>query len=369
MLTAFELRAGEAVYAAVRRVLFTRSADDAHRLVMKQLGRLDARPALCGALARYRVRSQVPTRVGRVEVSSPLIMAAGLVKGEGFETERAALAAVAQGRNIIAGWRSAPAALGPVEMGSFTPRPRMGNFGQVLWRDAGGRTLLNRVGLRNPGAAAAATFLGERADELPDVYGISIASDPEQTDPAVRDVEMAEAVRQFATAGLRPSWMTVNVSCPNVPQGHTHAELPAEVARLCAAVRHELPESTALWVKVGPELGAGRYGPVAEAAAQAGAEAIVATNTAPGRLFGTQTGVGVGGAALASRALSVVEELSAARQATGGGWEIVGCGGVLDGDDFRAFCDRGAAAVQYWSALVFRGPTAAALILSEATTK
>ena len=44
----------------------------------------------------------------------------------------------------------------------------------------------------------------------------------------------------------------------------------------------------------------------------------------------------------------------------------MGCGGVLDGSGYEIFRDRGAAAVQYWSALVFRGPTAPALILSEA---
>ncbi len=369
MLTAFELRAGEAVYRAFRRVLFTKSADDAHRLVVKQLERLDRRPALCRVLTNYRSRSGAPTRVGRVEIGSPLIMAAGLVKGEGFATEEEASRAVAEGRNIIPGWRSIPSLLGPVEMGSFTPQPRPGNSGQVLWRDAGSRTLLNRVGLRNPGAAAAATFLGERAEDLPDIYGISIASDPDQADPVRRDEGVAKAVRRFTNAGLRPSWMTVNISCPNVPQGYAHAGLPGEVAALCRAVRQELPESTALWVKVGPELGGGRYGPVAEAAVEGGAEAIVATNTAPGRLSEGGIGVGVGGASLHSRALSVVEELAAARRASGGDWEIVGCGGVLDGDDYQAFCDRGAAAVQYWSALVFRGPTAPALILSEAARK
>ena len=366
MPTALELRAGEAVYQAIRQVLFTRSADDAHRLVVEQLGRLDGRPALCRMLGRYRSRAASPTLVGRVELDSPLIMAAGLVKGEGFATREKALAAVAQGRNIMAGWRSGPALLGPVEMGSFTPRPRLGNFGQVLWRDAGGRTLLNRVGLRNPGAAAAAAFLGERAEDLPDVYGISIASDPDQTDPVRRDVEVVEAVGRFVGAGLRPSWMTVNISCPNVPEGYAHTELPEEVARLCRAVRSQLPETTALWVKVGPELGAGRYGPLAAAAVEGGAEAIVATNTAPGRVTDRRIRVGVGGASLHSRALSVVEELSTARKASGGDWEIVGCGGVLNGDHYRAFRDRGAAAVQYWSALVFRGPTASTLILSEA---
>lgn len=354
------------MYRMVRQFLFARSADDAHRLAVRQLGALDGRQSLCRAAARYRSRSDSPAQVGRVKLPSPLILAAGLVKGEGFATEQAALRAVGEGRNIIAGWRSVPAVMGPVEMGSFTPRPRLGNSGQVLWRDTKGRNLLNRVGLRNPGAAAAAAFLAERSDALPDVYGISIASDPDQTDPAQRDEGVAEAVSRFTEAGLRPSWTTVNISCPNVPQGYAKGDLSREVAGLCHRVRRVLPEETALWIKVGPDVGAGSYGAIASAAVEAGAEAIVATNTAPGEIEETGTRVGVGGAALHKRALRVVEELVSARRESGGEWEIIGCGGVLDGVSYRAYRDRGAAAVQYWSALVFRGPTAPALILSEA---
>ena len=361
-----ELEAAEALYRALRRMLFARSADEAHRLVIRQLGRLDRRVGLCRAAARYRGRWDSPVRLGRVSLDSPLILAAGLVKGEGFATEEAALRSVREGRNVIPGWRSVPALLGPVEMGSFTPRPRLGNAGQVLWRDTGGRNLLNRVGLRNPGAAAAAAFLAERSDALPDTYGISVASDPDQTDPSRRDADTAGAVRRFMEAGLRPSWITVNISCPNVPQGYAHAALPQEVARLCMTVRGELSEETALWVKVSPDVGAGRYGSIARAAVEGGAEAIVATNTAAGRISDTGIGVGVGGACLHPRALRVVEELVATRAESEKEWDVVGCGGVLDGAGYQAFRDRGAGAVQYWSALVFRGPAAPALILSEA---
>ncbi len=92
----------------------------------------------------------------------PLIVAAGLVKGDGFASEAEALAAVARGRNIMPGWRSLPALVGAVEFGSFTRWPRLGNPGCVVWRDMATRSMQNRVGLRNPGATAAAAFLGAR---------------------------------------------------------------------------------------------------------------------------------------------------------------------------------------------------------------
>ena len=51
-------------------------------------------------------------RVGGVTLPHPLIVAAGLVKGDGFASEAEALAAVARGRNIVPGWRSLPTLVG-----------------------------------------------------------------------------------------------------------------------------------------------------------------------------------------------------------------------------------------------------------------
>jgi dihydroorotate dehydrogenase len=46
--------------------------------------------------------------------------------------------------------------------------------------------------------------------------------------------------------------------------------------------------------------------------------------------------------------------------------DVIGCGGVMDGATLRAYREHGIAAVQYWSALVYRGPLAAAIIAREA---
>ena len=270
-------------------------------------------------------------------MESPLILAAGLVKGDGFATEAEAMDAVKQGRNIIPGWRSVPALVGAVEMGSFTPAPRLGNPGTVLWRDAEHRTLYNRIGLRNPGARAAAAFLGERLAELPATYGISLAADPDETDLQQKCESIAEAAKHFMSAGLRPSWVTVNLSCPNTeptwrtgltgntkpanrtdlagetnpatqtanapahqattnpaiqtanapthqaainPAIQTATEPPDHAKTICAAVKQELPAEIPLWTKVGPDLPEAAYQELAQALAEAGAKAIVAVNTA-----------------------------------------------------------------------------------------
>ena len=99
----------------------------------------------------------------------PLILAAGFVKGDGFESEdEQRWQRLTQRKNIIPGWRSMPTLVGPVEFGSFTRWPRIGNPGTVMWRDVA-HTIdtESALGLRNPGAKAAAAFLAQHRDSLP----------------------------------------------------------------------------------------------------------------------------------------------------------------------------------------------------------
>ena len=342
----------------LRGVLFARSPDAAYRHTVKWMGALDRFPVACETLGGYLRGGSLPVTVGSVVLPFPLVLAAGLVKGHGFASEKRAVSSVSMGRNVIPGWRSVPALLGPVEMGSFTFHPRLGNPGRVLKRDGNSRNLFNRVGLRNPGSAAAALFLANHADALPPVYGISIAPDPDVGDTGRQHGEIAEATRLFVEAGVRPSWVTVNSSCPNTP--HQQRKIEEQVFGLCKAVKGELPTGVALWVKIPPGMEKGRYGAVAQAAVEGGAETIIATNAAM-----STSGGAVSGEALFPHALRAVMELDKARCRLGLGFNIVGCGGVLNGEAYQEYLNAGAVAVQYLAALVFRGPSAPGLILRE----
>ena len=338
--------------------------EQAHESALRHLRFLDKHPRLLAAVASRFPKESWPVEAGGVQLDNPLILAAGLVKGEGFASETEAMDAVRQGRNIIPGWRSVPAIAGAVEMGSFTPASRLGNSGTVLWRDAEHRILYNRIGLRNPGTRAAAAFLGERQTELPATYGISFAADPDETDLQQKCESIAEAAKHFISAGLRPSWVTVNLSCPNTdPAIQTSTEPPSHAKAICDAVKQELPAEIPLWAKVGSDLPEAVYQELAQALAEAGAKAIVAVNTATRKVpqsSPTETQAGMGGALLRPEALRAVAALASASNI-----DIIGCGGIFNGSDLQAFQNAGAKAAQYWSALVFRGPNAATLIARE----
>jgi dihydroorotate dehydrogenase len=299
-----------------------------------------------------------------------LILAAGFVKGDGFESEGDALQAVRRRQNIIPGWRALPALLGPVEFGSFTRYPRLGNPGTVLWRDAETRSTQNRVGLKNPGAVGAAAFLFERRGALPPVFGVNIAPSPGVDDPGQERDEVIEAMRAFIARGVRPAWFTLNLSCPNTEDDPGGRQTEDHARTLCAAVTDFLADyvggTVPLWVKVSPCLSDAQYQALMAAFAETGVRAVIATNT-----LGQPTPddpalmAGVGGGRLHDYAVAAAATLADARRQNGYPVDVIGCGGVQDPATYHAFARHGVRAVQYWSALVFGGPLAPAQILEE----
>jgi dihydroorotate dehydrogenase len=310
-----------------------------------------------------------PILVGGVQLESPFILAAGLVKGDGFDDEAAALAAIEQGVNIMPGWLSLPRLVGAVEFGSFTRWPRTGNPGTVVWRDVPTRSTQNRIGLRNPGAAAAAAFLAARQSQLPPQYGINIAVSPGVVEVEAQTREVLESITFFVEHNVIPAWFTLNLSCPNTEDDPGLNQTADGARHTCSAVidcLHAAGHNVPLWVKLGPTLDDTQYQVLVHVLAEVGVRAVVATNTMPAPTPDNPAVLaGVGGGRLHDRAVGVAALLVRENIAHAYPVDVIGCGGVHGGAAFSDFMRVGVPVVQYWSALVYRGPLAAALIGQE----
>lgn len=363
LLTGYEL-----LYALIKPMLFQLDAMQAHALVMRLLTVADSSSLLCGLarLVNLLTFRAEPGIVGDVRLNRPYIMAAGFVKGHGFIREDEALLAVRQGVNIMPGWRSIPALTGAVEFGSFTRYPLTGNPGVVMWRDVRARSTQNRVGLKNPGAVAAAQFLYWHRGHLPRIYGINIAVSPGVHDPDREERDVLESLAAFLDRRVIPAWFTLNISCPNTeddPQGN---QTEQKTRRLCQAVRDYLHQSdydVPLWVKISPDLAPEQIVVLMRVFEQTGVRAVIATNTLGQPVPGQESvRAGVGGQRLHEAALSIAEQCYREKVQHGYTVDVIGCGGVLDAVSHVRYRVRGIQVVQYWSALVYRGPLAAALI-------
>ncbi len=361
-----------ALYNVARPVLFRQSAQEAHESLLRLLAQIDDDKRTLHLLKRLHQLTTVNhlLPIGGTILDYPLILAAGFVKGHGFASEINALNAVAKGENIIPGWRSVPTLVGIVEFGSFTRHPRLGNEGTTLWRHPASKSLQNRIGLKNPGVAAASEFLRQRKLDLQPIFGINIAVTPHQNDPYIQIDETLLGIHSFIDKGVIPSWFTLNLSCPNTDED-PHGNQTEQLAQaLCSAITKELAQSAhkvPLWVKVSPDLADNQLRILMSVFAETGVCAVIATNTlaqpTPDNL---SVQAGMSGSNLFTHGLRTARTLQQARFNLAAPVDVIACGGVMDGKTLLAYKALGISVAQCWSAFIYRGPLALQVIESEA---
>lgn len=213
---------------------------------------------------------------------------------------------------------------------TVTLSPRQGNPPPRLWELPAG--LLNSIGLPNRGLE------GYLFKDLPALARLRV--------PLIVNVmgfsreELAQLVDAFAP---RPevAALELNVSCPNVETGLIMGADPEEVSRLLAVLRPRTDKP--LIVKLTPN--ASDVGAVAQAAAQAGADAVSLINTLRGMALRPGTdepwlGGGSGGVSGPAVRAIALGQVSAVRAVVD--IPIIGMGGVACGADALALLRAGA---------------------------
>ena len=197
-----------------------------------------------------------------------------------------------------------------------------------------GAGMLNGIGVQNPGIEAWAARFGPRLGSLPvPVWGSAVGRTPG---------EFAAVARGLEEAGCAA--VEANLSCPNLEGESLIALDPDLSGRVTAAVRSAV--SLPVGVKLSPN--APDIAAAARAVAAAGADWLVLTNTAWGAAVDVETGRprlagmvgGYSGPPLKPLAMRCVAEVSRALPEV----PIVGCGGVVSGEDVVEYMMAGAAA-------------------------
>jgi dihydroorotate dehydrogenase len=321
-------------YRLARPLLFRLEPERAHAVAKRGLRAVAALPPLA---ARWRRRNLVDDPRLAQEVfgrrfANPVGLAAG------FDKDGEALAAV-------------PAlGFGFAEAGTVTPEPQPGNPRPRIFRHPAAESLQNRLGFNNRGAAALARRL-DRLGPLPYPLGVNLGKNRDT--PPERALD--DYRRLLATFGRRAdvAYLVINVSSPNTP-GLRALQDERFLAAVLGAAR-ELADRPVL-VKLDPDQPPERAAELAAAAVEAGAAGIVATNTSadlallPGADPG---GGGLSGAVLRDKSFRT---LRAVAGAVAGRAVLIAAGGIDSAEEAYRRIRAGAALVQLYTALVYRGP-------------
>jgi dihydroorotate dehydrogenase len=328
------------IYPLLRPLLFRLDPERAHGLSIRALELLGALPPLLALQRRVTPRVDDPLEVAGLRFPNRVGLAAG------YDKDARAL------RGLAA------LGFGHLEIGTVTPRPQPGNPRPRVFRLVEDRSVINRMGFPGEGAAAVAARL-RRPRPAGVVIGVNLGKQRDTPVEAAAD-DYLDLLGTFAPLA---DYLTVNVSSPNTP-GLRQLETGERLAALAATVlrrRDELARETGrrvpVFFKLSPDLAAEDLDAAVDALAASGADAVIATNTTLSRegarsRHAAEAG-GLSGALLEPLASRVVERVAAR---AGGRLAVIGVGGIESGDDARRKRAAGAALVQVYSGLVYRGP-------------
>ena len=266
-------------------------------------------------------------------LSNPVLIASGTFGYDGY------------GRGLP---EDAPlASLGAVLPKTFTRHAREGNpdprWFPSSFREglaAGETTLLNSIGLTNPGIEAAMSDLAPQWAEMDANIVMSMAAEsPEQWE------EMAAFT--VGVAGF--SAIELNLSCPNVDDGAMFSHHPHLTEAAVAGVRRQT--DVPVWAKLSPNVP--DITEIAHAAVSAGADALTISNTVPALHIDVDTGkaaLGTGYGGLSGPALRPIAMALVHKAAQAVDVPIIGVGGVMTGRHAAEYLLAGASAVQVGSA-------------------
>jgi dihydroorotate dehydrogenase len=325
------------MYSLLRTALFRLDPETAHHLTFSSLQSAYSL-GLSGIVAPRPADD--PRTVMGLSFPNPVGLAAGLDKNGDCIDGLAALG------------------FGFIEIGTITPRPQPGNPGPRLFRLPQANAIINRMGFNNDGVDRLVENV--RRAKYQGVLGINIGKNAATPIENAADDYLACLRKVYDHA----SYVTINISSPNTKNLRQLQDEAAlnNLLTLLKAEQQKLADVYGKYVpialKIAPDMEGEQITQIARLLEQHHIDGVIATNTTLSRAgvenlpYGTESG-GLSGAPLREKSTAVIRQLAAELQ---GALPIIGVGGILNGADAAEKIKAGAALVQLYSGLIYRGP-------------
>lgn len=328
------------LYSLARPFLFFMDPEDAHNLTLPCLKQAEK----LGLLKLLAKPAYDPRSVMGITFPNPVGLAAGLDKDGTYIDGLAALG------------------FGSIEIGTVTPRAQAGNPKPRMFRLPQANAIINRMGFNNGGVDAfvanvqASRFYQDKQG----VLGLNIGKNADTPIERAADdyLHCLQKVYPYA------SYVTVNISSPNTKnlrQLQGANELDALLAQLKQA-QQRLADQHKRYVpialKIAPDIDSEQIKNIAEALLRHKIDGVIATNTTITRdaVKGLQHGEEAGGLSGEPVFELSNQVIRALKSELGDALPIIGVGGIFSGADAVTKVQAGAALVQVYSGLIYRGP-------------
>ena len=334
------------LYPLARRLLFAMDAESAHHATLSMMRFADTLGILRGL-------------TGAGHASNPVGASAVELMGLSFPNRVGLAAGLDKTGSAVHAFGEL--GFGHVEIGTITPRPQPGNEKPRLFRLKEHEAIINRMGFNNPGIEGMLENLAHSRKDFNGVLGINIGKNFDTpNEEAIRDYLIC-----FEGVYAAADYVTANLSSPNTKglRDLQNAETCGDLIRQLQAKRVELQAAQCgkympIVIKIAPDLSDEAVIALARVFNETGIDGVITTNTTiereafSGHSLAGEAG-GLSGAPLTTKSTAVLRLLRQEMNAT---IPIIGSGGVMSADDAKAKFDAGAALVQVYTGLVYKGP-------------
>jgi len=352
------------MYPFFRSLLFRLDPEQAHALTLAALRVTGALPPLNWTIEQIYKTPDQPVEAFGLIFKNPVGLAAG------YDKDGVAI------RGLAA------LGFGHIEIGTVTPRPQPGNPKPRIFRLLKDDAVINRMGFPSRGAEFVQNKLNPslRAGLIERIIGIQPRNKKRNVKSINKggiilgvnlgknkDTPNEEAVFDYLALleNFAPyaDYLTVNVSSPNTAglrQLQRRDALESLLTQLHAQRQLEekkLEKKLPLLVKLAPDLAASELDDAIDVIIRTRMDGVIAVNTTLAReglrlSYQNESG-GLSGSPLRARSEAVLHQIV---KRVNNKIPIVSAGGILNPDDAKRRLDNGAALVQIYTGLIYRGP-------------
>ena len=337
------------LYALIRPLLFKLDPELAHTLTLTGLDWLHF---LKGTKILFPTVNTPPTTIMGLSFKNTVGLAAGLDKNGAHIDSLAALG------------------FGFIEIGTVTPRPQPGNPKPRLFRLVEHEAIINRMGFNNLGVDRLVENV--KKAQFKGIIGINIGKNADTPIESAADDYLICLKKVYPYA----SYVTVNISSPNtqnlrqLQQGDDIRQLLAALSKEQQTLNLKHKKYVPLVLKIAPDLSTEEIDHIAALLLEFNLDGVIATNTTlsrtdvAGHPAANEAG-GLSGSPVREPATTVIKRLN---QQLDGKIPVIAAGGILTAADAQEKQVAGAALVQLYSGLIYRGPKLINDILKARTT-